>query len=270
MFTLGRKIDIKYPTNRLILIIVVLTTGGSYFLTGEASSAWRAGAMIFLTWALTRELDPKREYAAFAAVFFAFPSLFTVHETDFMTIFFLLLMLRFISKITGDKNTVLDMTVLFGLASILGYIRGTSVYPLLLLGGTILNVRNTRDNEKNRIFMLLAAAMLAGSLYFIGGFDFLQPQLEAGWTFHLYLVTTASYLGFVIIDRDKSTFDDQGELVEASKVLDAQISFAVGISLLLFLAKVPIGNMTVYIASMLGYLIYGIMVSFKNPMLPVK
>ncbi|MGM0395677.1 MAG: hypothetical protein ACQEP4_01320 [Bacillota bacterium] len=270
MFTLGRKIDIHYPTNRWISIIAILVTGGSYFLTGELSIAWKTGAGIFLTWALTRELDPKREYAAFASAFFALSSLFVAFKVDLMAIFFLLLMLRFVNKITGDKNTILDMATLFGLAAALSYSRETSVYLLLLLIGTFFNVRNTNDKKINIMFLLFTAVIFVGQFFVIGVYGLSKFVFAKGWIMSLYLVSLASYLVYVLIDREKSTLGDNAEIVEAQKILNAQLYFAIAISLLMFFSKVPSGNVIVYLSSMLGYLIYGIMISFIFPLLPNK
>ncbi len=267
MFTLGRKIDIHYPTNRWISIIAILVTGVSYFLTGDLSISWKTGVGIFLTWALTRELDPKREYAAFASAFFALSSLFVAFKVDLMAIFFLLLMLRFSNKITGDKNTILDMATLVGLAAALSYSRQTSVYLLLLLIGSFFNVRNTNDKKMNIMFLLFTAVIFAGQFFVIGFYGLSQVLLAKDRIMILFIVSLASYLVFVLIDKEKSTLGDYGEIVEAQKILNAQLYFAIAISLLMFISEVPIGNAIVYLSSMLGYLIYGVMTSFIFPLL---
>ncbi|WP_422486644.1 hypothetical protein [Gudongella sp. DL1XJH-153] len=270
MFTLGRKIDIHYPTNRWIIVIAILATGGSFSLTRDISIAWRTGASIFLTWALTRELDPKRKYAAFASAFFALSSLFVAFEVDLMAIFFLLLMMRFVNKITGDINTILDMAALLGLAAALSYNSETSIYLLLLLIGIFFNLRNTNDKKKNIIFLLFTAVIFTGQFLVTGGYGLSESDFSKGWIRIIYLVSVAFYLVYVLMDKEKSTLGDNGEMVEAKKILSAQLYFAIGISILMFFSKVPSGNVIVYMSSMLGYLIYGIMTSFIFPLLPNK
>ena len=71
-----RPVDWNYPTNRLIILLTlgVLVLGTLYQLIlgglGFVSAlGWGAstGLAVFVCWALTRELDPDDEYAAFVA-----------------------------------------------------------------------------------------------------------------------------------------------------------------------------------------------------------
>ena len=71
--TIGRPIDLRYPTNRAIaLLTLAVTAGGALarLLGGEpvgAGASWglSAGLTLFLGWALGRELDPAHDLSAF-------------------------------------------------------------------------------------------------------------------------------------------------------------------------------------------------------------
>ena len=74
--TVGRAIDLSYPTNRAIAIVtgVVMVGGTLSQLLSEGGwgqslvSGANAGLSVFLTWALCRELDPDHAVSAFVAV----------------------------------------------------------------------------------------------------------------------------------------------------------------------------------------------------------
>ena len=255
MFTLGRKIDIHYPTNRWILIITVIITGVGYFLTREFSIAWKMGASVFLAWALTRELDPKREYAAFVSVFLALASLFVDFKVDLMVVFFLLLIMRFVSKVTGDKNTILDMITLFGFAGFLSYSGETSVYLLILLIGLFLNVKNTKNKKMNTVFYILTGVALIVQRSFQDGLR-ISEFMEKGILIMTF-ISIFLFIIFILLDEDKSTLDDNGQLLEAEKIVRAQVFFAISVVLLVILTIVSIGNLIVYLSSIWGYMIYG-------------
>jgi len=68
MFTLGRKVSLTYRTNQIILSLALISGIMWYIVTTDlAESAVLAGSL-FLSWALVREIDCRREYAAFVAV----------------------------------------------------------------------------------------------------------------------------------------------------------------------------------------------------------
>ena len=255
MFTLGRKIDIHYPTNRWIVIIAIIVTGLSYILTREFSIAWKTGASVFLTWALTREIDPKREYAAFVSVFFALSSLLVGFQVDLMVIFFLLLTLRFVNKVVGDNNTIFDMITLLGFAGFLSYGGQTSAFILMLLIALFLNLKTTKDKKMNTVFFVLTTLVLFVELFIIGGFRisvFMGKGILITGFASIFL-----FLIFILIDNDKSTLDDNGLIVESQIILKAQIFFAISLGLLFIYTKISIGNLIVYLSSIWGYMIYG-------------
>lgn len=258
MFTLGRKIDINYPTNRWIVVIAIIVTGIGFLFTKKFSIAWKMGASVFLTWALTREIDPKREYGAFASAFLALASLFVAFKVDLMVVFFLLLTMRFVSKVTGDKNTILDMITLFGFAGFLSYNGETSVYILILIVGLYLNMKATKNKKLNTVFYALAILTLLVMFFIQGGYSLSPSSFTQKWIIISSAISLFAFVVFILFDRDKSTTDDNGQIVEAYKILRGQIFFAISVGLLVILTIVSIGNLIVYLSSIWGYMIYGV------------
>ena len=106
---LGRPLDIDYMTNRLIATVTAVVLAAVltvWLVIGQPffeSLFFAAGTAVsvFLTWAITREIDPPSDWSAFAglpftlvaALFYGFPAL--------ITLFFILLVARTISGSTA-------------------------------------------------------------------------------------------------------------------------------------------------------------------------
>jgi len=117
---LGRPLDIDYMTNRLIATVTAVVLAAVlavWLIIGQPffeSLFFAAGTAVsvFLTWAITREIDPPSDWSAFAglpftlvaALFYGFPAL--------ITLFFILLVARTISGSTSLKLTLFDSSVL--------------------------------------------------------------------------------------------------------------------------------------------------------------
>lgn len=69
MFTLGRKIDIKYPTNQIILGASAYFIYYRIFHHRYVFPGYPDGSQSFLTWALVREIDCKRIRRHFGRIF---------------------------------------------------------------------------------------------------------------------------------------------------------------------------------------------------------
>ncbi|WP_062323531.1 hypothetical protein [Halolactibacillus sp. JCM 19043] len=68
MFTLGRKVSLTYRTNQIILSLSLIYGIICYILTTDIAQSAVAAGSLFVSWALVREIDCRREYAAFVAV----------------------------------------------------------------------------------------------------------------------------------------------------------------------------------------------------------
>jgi len=121
--TVGRTIDLRYPTNRAIAIVtgVVLVGGTLFQLYAETgwfqSIVWgfNAGLTVFLTWALCRELDPDHAMSAFVAVGLAILGLLYWGLPRLSVAFWLILVARVVNRSTGLPAGILDSLAVPGL-----------------------------------------------------------------------------------------------------------------------------------------------------------
>ena len=130
MFTLGRKIDIHYPTNRIIMIISIVVAAIGWIVTGEFLSGVSIGGGTFLTWALAREVDPKHEYSVFLCVIIQLLNLFYYRNIQLLVIFWIILLMRLVSGITGKELTFLDIFSVLGMTIYLSTSNKNSIYLL--------------------------------------------------------------------------------------------------------------------------------------------
>jgi len=121
--TVGRTIDLRYPTNRAIAIVTgIALVGGTVFQLYAAtgwfqSIAWgvNAGLTVFLTWALCRELDPDHAMSAFVAVGLALLGLRYWGLPLLSVAFWLILVARVVNRSTGMPAGILDSLAVPGL-----------------------------------------------------------------------------------------------------------------------------------------------------------
>ena len=173
--TIGRAVDPDYPTNRLILILTAV--GAAAGLSWGLFTGWsvieaallgvRSGLALFLSWALTRELDPDREWAAFAAVGFTGLGLLILGAPDLGVVFWALLLLRVVNHTTGLSATLLDTLGLVGLGVWLswqgnwglGFVTSLSLWVDAYL----------QDGKRRQAVLGGVSLLAAGAAYFLGG-----------------------------------------------------------------------------------------------------
>jgi hypothetical protein len=127
---LGRiPIDPSYPTNLAIAALtLVVAIGGAILslLSGAApleSALWgiEAGLVLFLTWALGRELDPDHDLSAFVGAGLVLIALLLFESPSLLVIFWLLLVLRMVNRTVGLPAKPLDSLAVLGLGAWLAW-----------------------------------------------------------------------------------------------------------------------------------------------------
>jgi hypothetical protein len=113
---LARPLDPAYPTNKAVLLFapVVFLLGALYAYFGGAGlvdillAGLNASLLLFFTWALTRELTPDDNAAAFVAVGIALVAWPRVGLQSILTLAAILVVARLINRSTGKAATLLD------------------------------------------------------------------------------------------------------------------------------------------------------------------
>lgn len=264
MFTLGRKIDIKYPTNQIILGATLILSIIAYFTTGKFSLAIQMGVSLFLTWALVREIDCKREYAAILAAFLTLINLFIPFKVGLGTLFLMILLLRFVNQITGKKKTVLDFIAIMGLAFYVSFSSQNSIYIFLVFLAILIDLKDNENRNLNLIFLAISFV-----LYWVLsiGFDYFVYFGEIFTNLPMVLfygISLLIYFIFIFNDPNKATLDDMGENASVRKILKGQMYFGFAIFLLLVFSEVALGTIVVFSSAVYGFIIYGLFHRFRN------
>ncbi len=228
-FTLGRPLDIHYTPNKVIIIllslVLIIQTGWSFYQGSSLMNSFIIGfiqlLLVFLCWAIGRELDPDHDYSAFLGI----PLLFvvTVHGNgNIFVLFWFLISLRMINQITGKKITSTDVSMFL----ILSFIATILSSALLILPLSILIIMVialfTRDYTGYLILTFpLLPTILLFSLIIPQPFTLITPSV-----YTLGLITSASLLLFLVIFTTKtlsSTCDDPTKPLSVKRVQSAQL-----------------------------------------------
>jgi hypothetical protein len=168
---LGRPIDLSYPTNRMLVIVVLLAMAATllYRLISGAPfvealfNAAAASLTVFLTWSLGREFDPQSDWSAFVFLPFSFILAITAGNPAFMALVYILLFSRVLNGTTGVKTKVTDYLLLLAIAAQLFY-NGLAVSLPVLVFVAAIDATFEPKNRHGFLFVLISVAVLISML----------------------------------------------------------------------------------------------------------
>ena len=270
--SISRPLDMNYPSNKLIsllgVVVAVLgavsqSTRGFSFLD-SASWGIQAGLTVFLSWTLSRELDPDypNSAALSAAIsilgitFFFLPSL--------GTIFWLLLLLRILNRSTGLQPTLLDLIGLLGLAV---WISLDGSWQYLAATAAALLVDNLlSEKENSRLIFSALAALSAGLLSIFRQNARLFPADITWYPFLIILAVAVLFLPVILRSRKVSSRCDQTqERIQPRRVQLCQL-FALLIGLISVVWQGPSALLDLYPlwAAFLGSFLFYLYLALKT------
>lgn len=262
MFTLGRKIDLRYKPNLMIILLSLLAVAAGWLFFGELQSGISLGGGFFLTWALTRELDPAHDYSAYLAAFLSLSMLFDFESIHFLSALWLLLQLRAVNGISGKDLTLFDLVSLFGFTVYLSVTDENSSY-LFLFALAMMFIRQTRKKPK--------AAGIAGILTFI--LFIVQSTWMAGLSFNpvnflnlFDLLMIAGPCLSLIVFRSLSRIkmeDDKGNSVAQSRIFSSQLLYNMAVLLLFFFSDMTFSDQMIYLSTIVGVVLHFIIIKSK-------
>ena len=163
--TVGRPIDLRYPTNLAISLLTLATfaagiwtmmmRGDSFVASVPNSLAWTG--IVFLSWALAREVDPDRWYSAFFAAAGGFIAASMFSPPPLLIIFWMLISLRFINRSTGQPPGLLDVAAFCTASVWLGWTTHWMI-PLLALPSLLLAGKRLRPALAQTLIAVAVAA----------------------------------------------------------------------------------------------------------------
>lgn len=186
---LSRPVDISYRSNRSILLIILLTmiAGCLYqWFVGNPflDSLWwgvQAGLLVFLGWALGRELDPDNNATAFVAVLPTLLVFYFFETANWLLLIEFLLLMRISSHVCGRTVRLTDAVLVIGLAAYLGW-RGDYLIGFALTVAFVIDYRLRPANAHSLWYavaasVLTVAAIVISPATVVYAFDFSYPWL---------------------------------------------------------------------------------------------
>ena len=257
MFTLSRKLDINYTTNRLILALSLIVGVIGYFITGAFSSGLSLAGGTFLTWALAREVDPKHEYSAFLSAAISLINLFYFERMNLLAILWILLLLRMVSEICGKKLTLLDFILVFGFSAYLSISNENSIYliPFIIVLSSLM-VFKEQPNISGAFLMISVAIFLIESFYF----NYLS-MVDPGVSTKLNVVIISVLIlfpFFIHFVRITGVMDDKGNPAHTKKMKLSQMLFPVIVLLLYLFVGIGLNNLIIYLSVVTGVSLYSL------------
>ena len=168
---LGRPIDFSYPTNRILVIVVLLAMAATLLyrlISGVpfVEALFNAAAIsltVFLTWSLGREFDPQNDWSAFVLLPISFFLAVTAGNPAFMALVYILLFSRVLNGTTGVKTKITDYLLLLAIAAQLFY-NGLAVALPVLVFVSILDATLEPKNHHGYLVSLVSLAVLISML----------------------------------------------------------------------------------------------------------
>jgi len=224
--SVGRPLDREVATNRAVLrlmpiagivaAVVALVRGASL-----PQVVWWgiAGALLVLgTWALTRELAPDDNPAAFVSMAVGFLTLPLVEPVSLLVLFTTLLLIRIVNRTTGLPARLTDSGAITMVVFAAVYLTGNPAFGFIAAMAFVLDALLSEPLRRQWIF---AAICLLGTLAFFGlsKVDSLMPSPVHTGVILLLAAVSLAYVVTLLRTRNvESRGDVTGVRLAASRV----------------------------------------------------
>lgn len=258
--SLGRPLNFSYKTNLIIagLTFVSIIFAFLFFILYEDYSFFEAllegayfGISLFLSWAITREIDPDRNVSAFVSVTIAFIFLIFFPAQELLLLFWLLLNLRLVNQIVGKEATILDGIIILAFSAFFSF----DGFPLIVLLSAAAFIIDGLLDVKNRKSFILA--VLASALFIYSLFNFSALSGPQNYLFIISLIFVSIPL-ISSSSKIKSKADLSDKKLNPRRIQAAQI-FILMLILTVNFSKIALEEIIPAISAVSGAAIYFIL-----------
>ncbi len=269
MFSLGRSVDIKNSSNRWLVIISFLVASVMAFFLMNLIDGLLIAFGFFLCWALAREIDPKYENAAFVAAFIFLGSTFLINDgLQIALLLWLLLAIRFISKICGKIPTLFDVITVVGFSAYLGY---AFLSPLFLLLSFLMLIFAWIRYGRAKLYISSAIVVL---------FLLVMISLIIPWQFSelfylmmvdikifiLWLISILIlfYFQMQVLSWNKTYEDDLGGSLEYNWLQLALVFYGVALIGIILFVNISYSSLSLLLATIIGVNLHALYIVFNK------
>ena len=267
--SIGRPLDFNYKTNKAIVIITTINIiiGIAVSITNQLKmpnlifTGVSFGITFFISWAISREIDPDNHISAFIGLIPLFIILFFWPETNIAILFWLLISLRIINRTTGLPARIFDSTMLCAISFLLSYFYS----PIFGFLAAIVFLADLKliNGQRFQLFFASLSVVLSSILIIINN------QFFALSTFSMIqlLGILAITIGFLFIPyftkTVKSKGDQNDEPLSLSRIRAVQIFALISVLLVSFLEFGLTAMIPVWCA-LAGLIMHRILLLFKK------
>jgi hypothetical protein len=223
---LARPVDPNYPTNKAVLILVpsllVLGAAHRFFVGGAdlemaALAGLNLGLLGFICWALTRELSPDDNPAAFVAMALAVLAWLRVGNQSFLIPAVILMDVRLVNRSTGKAAEISDSVIVtLGIGAMTWFVSWSCavVGALALILDALLPCPGNQPTRRRHLGFALALVVVAVVRVVVGAEP---PRLPA----HLPVFATIAglcALAVILYPRPRSVGDVDGMPLSRARV----------------------------------------------------
>lgn len=196
--SIARPVDPKYPTNRLVLIVAPAAVIAAVILDflvldrGAVGVALSVALTTFGAWALTRELSPDDNAAAFVSLVLALAAQLAFGPAGVLPLFIAIFLSRIVNRTTGCPPRWFDSISITGLVI---WASGQLGDPLLALAATIAFYLDASLAKPWRPQFLFGTICLGASMFFVVRDGVAMPALAQldGLLFWALIVLLGAY-----------------------------------------------------------------------------
>ena len=255
MFTLGRSIDFNYKTNKRIALLSLIVAAVGWMITKEVFSGLSIGMGTFLTWALSRELDPKYDYSAFLAAACSLLNIFYYENIQLLVIFWILLLMRLVNGITGKIRTTFDIFSILGFTTYLSLNNKNSIYLIIYILAMAFILKGSEKKLEIVLASVISLGVFIVESFFMNYLSFNSINNLNYISIVIIIVLFLSFIVFWFLSKE-AVEDDLGNNVNRSTILSSQILYSTSVLFLLFFDSVSINNLVIYSSVVVGVTIY--------------
>jgi hypothetical protein len=259
--SLGRPLDPSYPTNRAVIVLIPILTAlgvltasieGEPILVALILGA-RFGLAGFVSWALTREIDPDHDGSAFLSMALGTLAVFLLPGVNLLATFWLMALLRLLNRTSGAAARWLDTLVISGFSI---WLAGTYDWLAGLIAGLIMLLDGFLADPLPRHRYLgagLAVASLIGSQIGVFRVTGHTLSLDLFWV----LIPALLFVPLLIHSNHiVSVGDVGGKTLDAKRIQAAQLVVFMSAIMLLTRRSDGVGASSLLIGSILGAALY--------------
>ena len=266
--SIGRPLDFKYKTNKAIAIITTVTIMFGFVLSilkeftipNVILLGVSFGITFFVSWAISREIDPDNSISAFIGLIPLFIILFFWIETNIVILFWLLISLRIINRTTGLPARILDSGMLFIISVLMSYFYS----PIFGFLAAIVFLFDAKliDGQKFQLIFASLSLFLSIIFFTINNQVFLLPIFSMLQLLSILIIAIVFAVISYFTKDVKSKGDKNNEPLSLSRIKAAQI-FILFSALLMSFVEIGLTAMIPVWCVLLGVIIHRLALYLK-------